>query len=905
MTTAKETLAILQKIRGKNLKELKAQQRGLEEDLRKYPGGRFGQKRATIRDLGAEVSRVGIQISVAEQVLRDIKGREVSEKRQAELFSTKEGATFSAIRQSISNVQTQQILAKKEKQRLKTIGFEPIRIRGRTQFRDIKTKEIFAKLPTTITKKFLPTRKIIVPKKRVIIPKRKLTEQEKQQIIREEGRVIIPKRKLTEQERKQIIREEQGFFVLEVPREKTVLEKVIEERTRLRTKIERGEKLTVEEQAKLGGLTATQSFIEAGKGIVFLSTLPFKAGKGVLKLIRNPENIKEVPKKTMDILKKTGKGFQEGGERFGRTLSVSPTEAIVVVGTEVLLFKGTGTALKLAGKLSSKATTQLIKTTPKFSKVEKGKIVVPSQVPGKNIVIEVVEKPVKKIQVPLREQIKLAGKETLVVSAQADKIVNLLKTKRVIRKPIPNEEKLKPSTKNLLDKFDRGKITKRQLIQLDKKIRKDTGRAGSLLERSFFASPKGKLRISRLGREPDDATLLDVLAGDVTFKTQKPQILIFEKAKIEKLPKALKDIEKKLKAGKSLTRDEANRLLQFQLKKSSKFKPVGTLSKEPEVTIAPGEIIRKVKTIAYTEIRGRRVPIIRAEIIKPKPSTAKLLKKAREGKITPRELKKLRKNLRKETGFKTSLLRRRGIRLKPRARLPKIIPRRKPLRRPIKRRRILRPPKRPPGRPGVPPPRRPPGRPTRDRVRGRPRLGPPPRGPPRGPPPRRPPIRGPPPRVPIPIKFKKRRRIKKKPKKPQAYEVLGRPLKRTKKGRIPKLIKVSKVPLSKKRAKDLRNYIVDSSLSRTAKIKKRIGKPTETKLKVPKGYSKRTSPKFRRHRIVKGKRIPLPKGKVIERGKFLLDTIQEQKQITLRRRIAQIRKPSKRKTIKRSKGIFG
>ena len=426
------------------------------------------------------------------------------------------------------------------------------------------------------------------------------------------------------------------------------------QRTRLRTKIERGEKLTLKEEAKLGGLTASQSFIEAGKGVVVLSTLPFKAGKGVVKLIRNPKNIKKVPKKSLDILKKTGKGFKEGGEKFGRTLRVSPTEAIAVVGTEILLFKGTGKALKLTGKLSSEATTQLIKTTPKFAKVEKGKIIVKSEVPGKNIVIKVVEKPVKKTGIPLKEQIKLDGRKITVVSAQADRIVNLLKTKRVIRKPIPNEAQLKTATKNLLNKFDRGRITKKQLIQLDRRIRRETGREGSLLERSFFGSPGRKLRISRLGEKPRDATLLDILAGDVTFKTQKPQILIFEKSKVEKFPKALKNIEKKIRTGKSLTRNEANKLLQFQLKKSSKFKPIGALSKEPEVTLAPGEIIRKVKTIAFTEIRGRRIPIVRAEIIKPKPSTAKLLKKAREGKITPNEMRKLRSNLKKETGFKTS-----------------------------------------------------------------------------------------------------------------------------------------------------------------------------------------------------------------------------------------------------------
>ena len=162
---------------------------------------------------------------------------------------------------------------------------------------------------------------------------------------------------------------------------------------------------------------------------------------------------------------------------------------------------------------------------------------------------------------------------------------------------------------------------------------------------------------------------------------------------------------------------------------------------------------------------------------------------------------------------------------------------------------------------------------------------------------------------------KRRRKIIKK-RKPQAYQVWARPLKRKGQKKLPKLIKVSKVPLTKKRARDLRNYIADTSLSRTARIKPIKGKPTTSKLKVPKGYSRKTFGKFRRYRIKKGKRIPLKKGRVIELGRHLLDTRQEKKRIGLKRRIAQIRKPSKRKSTKRksikrktspkrSGGIFG
>ena len=128
----------------------------------------------------------------------------------------------------------------------------------------------------------------------------------------------------------------------------------------------------------------------------------------------------------------------------------------------------------------------------------------------------------------------------------------------------------------------------------------------------------------------------------------------------------------------------------------------------------------------------------------------------------------------------------------------------------------------------------------------------------------------------------------------QAYNVYARPLKKKGAKKRPKLVKVNKVPLNKIRAKNLRNYIADTSLSRTASIRKTKGKPQASRLKVPKSYSKKTSKKFRRHRTTKGKRKPLPKGTVIEKRNRLLDTPGERRGITLRRRISQITKPKRK-----------
>ncbi|KKK90430.1 hypothetical protein LCGC14_2723050, partial [marine sediment metagenome] len=143
---------------------------------------------------------------------------------------------------------------------------------------------------------------------------------------------------------------------------------------------------------------------------------------------------------------------------------------------------------------------------------------------------------------------------------------------------------------------------------------------------------------------------------------------------------------------------------------------------------------------------------------------------------------------------------------------------------------------------------------------------------------------------------------KKRKRRPQAFDVLARP--RRKKGRKrPKLIKINKVPLSKVDAKNLRNFITDRSLARTSRIKLRgRGRPQKPRLPVPPGFAKRTRKKFRSFRIVKGKKIPLRKGKVIEKSRFLLDTKSEKRSITLSRKVAELNRKarSKLRPIKRS-----
>lgn len=145
-------------------------------------------------------------------------------------------------------------------------------------------------------------------------------------------------------------------------------------------------------------------------------------------------------------------------------------------------------------------------------------------------------------------------------------------------------------------------------------------------------------------------------------------------------------------------------------------------------------------------------------------------------------------------------------------------------------------------------------------------------------------------------KIKKRKKQKKVTTKTikRAFNVFAKPVK----GK--KLIKVNKKGLSKSDAKGLRNFLIDTSLSRQGLIKPGRGKISKPSIKVPKSFAIKTSKKFRRFKTRKGKRIPLTKGRVIEKKTRLLDTRQERKKITLRKRIKQLT-PKKKVTKKATK----
>lgn len=351
---------------------------------------------------------------------------------------------------------------------------------------------------------------------------------------------------------------------------------------------------------------------EAGVGLSLLGGV----GAGAVSSIAGTAQFaKSLFTKPVTTIKETGKGILETGKRglIGEGLtevsSILRTEpgyaagyilgevAQAGVGTKVIEI-GTGAL----GRIPTKLSPKYVKSTPSGITLKSGETL---GFAGK----------VDDIAIPVSRQVELAGTKVKPVSAARD-LFGTLKKKIVVEKPLPT-----PTSPQL--------------------------------ERAFFADPFGRVRKSRLGLVDDTAIagVVDILSGDVTFKKPKPQIIKFGEQTLATFPEELSSIRAKLTKGQSLTPTEIAKLEKFQLTPTGEFKPLGFISKEPEVILAPGEIIRKTGTEAVTLIEGRRVPIITAEVATPTSKLQSLLQKTIR---TAAEEKELTKLLTKQTGFDVS-----------------------------------------------------------------------------------------------------------------------------------------------------------------------------------------------------------------------------------------------------------
>ncbi|MFW6129909.1 MAG: hypothetical protein ACOC56_01920 [Atribacterota bacterium] len=614
--------------------------------------------------------------------------------------------------------------------------------------------------------------------------------------------------------------------------------------TKLRTKKLRGN-FSPREEALLVGSAFSSGVIDAFSGLV---DLPETAIRSSSYLAKNPSEIKKIPK-----------NIDRAGKKFGYLMRVSPAEGLAYVGGNIAGLKGSSKALNILSKASGKTISKL--NPRSLGNVKTGQKINIKVSPKKSVPVEIVGKIPKE---KLAKQISLSGKKVNAISSQADDLFKILRKKKVVRKPIRGESTFRPVTKKLLKKFDQGNINKKELIQLDAALRAE-GTKG-LLERSFFADPSGKIRPSRLGIVDDikgqkGKKILDYLSEDITFKKPKPAIYMLDDVQVEKFPKNLKSVASKLKRGGTLSESEANKLLQFQLKKSGKFKPLGFVSGESEITLAPGELLRKVKKLGSMRVDGNKVKVIKVKPYTPKGNTAKLLNKLNRGKITRAERIKLKKLLKKETGINygssyvpgKKYVNIKYLGLSSAGRLSKRLTR-KPSR--LKRK---------PSKPSKP------GKPSKPSKPSKP--GKPPSKPPR--------------------KYKSKDFNKKKlPSKRLGYYVVVK--------RGGKKVKLNPKPLVKEDAKDFLAYRIDKGLSRTAYFVP-TGKTKEV-IQLPrgiKGYFNRNKKKFRGYKIRRGSKKGIQRG-YIEKKKYVGDTKSEIRQLQKSKGKSK-RKSKSKKSNKKSK----
>ena len=143
-----------------------------------------------------------------------------------------------------------------------------------------------------------------------------------------------------------------------------------------------------------------------------------------------------------------------------------------------------------------------------------------------------------------------------------------------------------------------------------------------------------------------------------------------------------------------------------------------------------------------------------------------------------------------------------------------------------------------------------------------------------------------------------RDKSKRKVSKTRSFNVYVRDIKKTKKkGKEKGFSKINTKRLGLDDAKDLREFILDTSLARTGELRPAKGKPSKPTIRVPKGYSDQVGFKFRRFEQKKGKRKALSPRRVIERSVHIGDTLGEVQGLSARSRAKQLtlKKPSTKK----------
>lgn len=255
----------------------------------------------------------------------------------------------------------------------------------------------------------------------------------------------------------------------------------------------------------------------------------------------------------------------------------------------LLLFKGVSKGVSIGARAAEAGVTRLSPGFRAAVPAEEGSLLIKDIPTSKGVTTIRVVRGIGEESLPeesLRLQAQRAGTTVNAVSG-ARNLFSPLKNQIVVEKPLPTPD-------------------------------------ASPLERSFFYDPEARLRPSRLGltQEVRSAGVSDILTGNFQFLRDRPQAILTPAAKVENFPESLQSVRGRLLANQPLSPTQEASLLEFQLKPSGQLKPVGFITREPEVSLAPGEVLQRVPgqggvtlLAQKGEFIPRRVPIIEAEIL--------------------------------------------------------------------------------------------------------------------------------------------------------------------------------------------------------------------------------------------------------------------------------------------------
>ncbi len=427
--------------------------------------------------------------------------------------------------------------------------------------------------------------------------------------------------------------------------------------------------LSISERAFLFGAGFVSRGIDIGKGFFGLG----KAGVSDVVSISKGQ----VPTKTFGIVKNLPSAFATDVKSLGSQLrSPTPETALGSIGADIATFKLSSIGLLKGGKLLDTASARF---STKFTPVGKVQGGIGTGFKGVKLKTDVpTEFSVKGFATDFTFNTKLPVKSSFDIPFAPSPISKVAES-------VPE-----------------------QIGRAGKKVRGVSAQTsfplGSELDRLLFFDPKSRLRISRFGEGAQkQASFLDIVSGDFTFKRGRSQALFGEFDIATPPPK----ITSKLKKGQALTQEELISFQQFVETPAGKLKPVpqfrerGFSATEPELAFGKGEIPFKIAERGRGLVQGQRVDIIEIGVRGSSKETQIALeniKKSLDGKgigsfgkgggdlgfesvgglgkgsgVSAKELQTSIKQLSKETGFTSSELSSQFFAQKPFVSIPRTV----------------------------------------------------------------------------------------------------------------------------------------------------------------------------------------------------------------------------------------